>query len=414
MLLWLILPRFSSPEAQLPAIGAFSLGPVVALPLTLGVPALLPNAFRRTKSGSYESPGAWIPQLRIAFSLCVAAMAVGLLTSTLGLAINIDPQLSLTAAYAGAMGIWLTSAQIARVNRSIALMLLAGVLSPLLPLVWIIGAIVGLTSAASTFACVALIASVAVAIVYQTRSLWSGRPPLDMKAAISAVLSRSTSLVPHLLMFAVIAQGIRVSALMVGAPATMVELSHVAMLGVGASSVLINSVHAFLAASIQSTPEEQVGDHAKRAALLYGILVLVGTTVVLVYFAVLNFAMAPAQVSHLSEAILALCAGAIAAYYGSSTVLLRYHKQRALPLASGSAITLWAITSVAIGTGSLDQLSIAYGVGVITLTTFSWTFAVVLTPQRRRSSVVGPMLACAGTGVAASAVLAALWASWPS
>lgn len=364
MVAWMVLPRIASGMEQGPAIVAFALGPILALPLTIGIPVTLPNAFRRGADGSHLRPGAWAVPLRIVCGILAVALGVGIVLSIVGIAGLPVETGALTASYAAGMGTWLIAAQVARIRESTLLMAAGGLLNPILPLAWMLFAGLGLPLDLAATATVAVMTVLCAGIWFGMRGLLSAHPSAPGGEA-GRTLAMATVLVPHLALFAVLMQGIRLSAIVAGAPA-LLEQAHLAALGVTMVSVLINSVHALLSVRMQMADDPALTAAVRASSVGYGALALTSTVITLIFYLVLPMVSGVA-VPLAVAAPLGLTVPALAVYYSSSAIQLRTGSAIRLLTASGGAVVLWALATVVMRPDTLQGLSWVYAIAPVTL-----------------------------------------------
>lgn len=365
MLAWMVLPRFATGAEQEPAILAFALGPVVALPLTLGVPAMLPNAFRRSADGAYLKPGSWAGPLRLIGAILCAVMVVGSVLGIVAVSSGLPlGSVVLTASYAAGMGTWLISAQVARIRDSIGLMTAGALLNPLLPLAWIVFAVMGLPAGVAVCATALLIDASCLGIWVSMRGLLragESRPAADARNALAVAVI----LVPHLMLFAVLVQGVRLSAILVGRP-SLLEMAHLASLGLTMISVLINSIHALLSVRIQTADDPDLPGAVKATSAGYGALALGSTVITQVFYFVLPV-ISGVDVPVSVAAPLGLAVPALTVYYACSAIQLRTGSAFRLLAASGAAVVLWAVLTAGLRPDSLIGLAWVYAFAPLAL-----------------------------------------------
>lgn len=175
----------------------------------------------------------------------------------------------------------------------------------------------------------------------------------------------ATVLVPHLALFAVLMQGIRLSAIVAGAPA-LLEQAHLAALGVTMVSVLINSVHALLSVRMQMADDPALTAAVRTSSIGYGALALASTVITLIFYLVLPMVSGVA-VPLAVAAPLGLTVPALAVYYASSAIQLRNGSAIRLLTASGGAVVLWALATVVMRSDTLQGLSWVYAIAPVTL-----------------------------------------------
>lgn len=413
MIAWMVLPRIASGVEQEPAIVAFALGPILALPLTLGVPATLPNAFRRDKFGRYLRPGSWSGPLRIVFGIVAVAMAIGIVLAVIGeiLAPGLETA-ALTASYAAGMGTWLIAAQVSRIRESVTLMAAGGLLNPALPVAWILLTGMGLPLSLASSASVAVMSALCAGIWLGMRGLLR----TDASAAggdARRTLLLAIVLVPHLALFATLMQGIRLSAVLVGEPG-LLEQAHLASLGVTMVSVLVNSIHALLSVRIQISDDPALMGSIRATSLGYGTLALTSTVITMMFYFVLPF-VSGVSVPLAIALPLGLSVPALSVYYASSAIQLRTGSAARLLAASGGAAALWALATVLFHPDSLLGLAWTFAIAPAALATIAavlgsfslepFTRAATRLMMRRMAPMIAAcVVVLVGTGVATALV----------
>jgi len=413
MVAWMVLPRIASGVEQEPAIVAFALGPILALPLTLGIPATLPNAFRRDEDGRYLRPGSWSGPMRIVFGVIALATVLGIVLSVIGEVFSLRLETAaLTASYTAGMGTWLIAAQVSRIRESSTLMAAGGLLNPALPAAWILFTGLGLPLSLASSASVAVMSALCAGI-------WLGMRGL-LKTDISApggdarrALLLAVVLVPHLALFAALMQGVRLSAIVVGDPG-LLEQAHLASLGVTMVSVLVNSIHALLSVRIQTSGDPALIGSIRVTSLGYGALALISTVITMIFYLVLPF-VSGVGVPLAIAVPLGSSVPALAVYYASSAIQLRTGSAVRLLAASGGAVALWALATVLFHPDSLLGLAWVFAIAPTSLATIAvvlgsfslepLTRAATRLMMRRMAPMVGTcVFVVVGTGVAAALV----------
>ncbi|WP_223586969.1 hypothetical protein [Microbacterium sp. OVT16B] len=302
--------------------------------------------------------------LRIVCGILAVALGVGIVLSIVGIAGLPVETGALTASYAAGMGTWLIAAQVARIRESTLLMASGGLLNPILPLAWMLFAGLGLPLDLAATATVAVMTVLCAGIWFGMRGLLSAHPSAPGGEA-GRTLAMATVLVPHLALFAVLMQGIRLSAIVAGAPA-LLEQAHLAALGVTMVSVLINSVHALLSVRMQMADDPALTAAVRASSVGYGALALTSTVITLIFYLVLPMVSGVA-VPLAVAAPLGLTVPALAVYYSSSAIQLRTGSAIRLLTASGGAVVLWALATVVMRPDTLQGLSWVYAIAPVTL-----------------------------------------------
>lgn len=331
-LIWALASHLLPPAAQVPAATALGWGMVLYLPLTLGLPYLLPNLHRGD-----QDPIAAELVVRTLTGIATGAAVLGVALAVVG-ALTGAPAapLALSLALAGGIVLSITCQQVARIRRRLRIMLVAASANLLLPLGWLGAEILTRDAAASAvFAC-GLFLAYCLATARSLGVRRRGRPDL---AALRPMLRRSAPLVPHLLAFGVLAQGIRFTAGLTETSAAAMLQAHFVMTFLGMGMTVISAVQGIVSVDVQLARAEDLHRALRRsAAALTGAGVITSAVVVGVYASPLRglFAGAAAPDPLLLTA-LALPMPLQCAYFAVNNLYLR--AERTLELAAASGLT---------------------------------------------------------------------------
>lgn len=322
--LWLLLGATTASASQSTAITAYGIGAVIALPLTLGIPFTLPNLYRGASSPLRGAAGPWTAPTRFAGTVCALASCIAVLIAICGLFWPALTDASATIATAGATGAAILVVQLARIRRNTVLMLTGLAMYPLAPLIWLITLhnTDGRTQTSTLiFGSVMVLATLTA--LQRSSALPPARSVSTCAREASSTIRTSAPLIPHLLCFSGLMQGIRLGVLIAGVDLLVVP-GHLVMLIIGAVTSVVTSVNAVLAVGIQAADDSSLRAKARRNAQAYGALSVFAAT-----STAAGLLLAPIAVTsfpHLSVSDLLLAAAAATAccfYYSLSAFALR-------------------------------------------------------------------------------------------
>jgi hypothetical protein len=315
------------------ASAALTVGMIVYLPLTLGLIAILPNYFRS---------GAGMNDAKVGRSVVRLVAIVGLSTSLLGVAISGGGLYTLGTATAFA-GLVVTSTalqQVARISLSLPGMGLSALYPSALPLAAMIAT--SLLSADVEWVAVS-VAMFTLCSVLAASAEMRGRSILRAheretdsdgeNPRLADALKIGLPLVPHMLAFAVLTQGLRVPAVVTNNGALLTSAT-IIMLFFGLALSVIVAFNGFLGVTIQREDDSRVQLLMRRSSWAYAGLGLLGSIALpLAYslFAVAWFRGA-ATLGSLGLGLLGAIPPLLCLYFLATTVLLRARRTRTLAL----------------------------------------------------------------------------------
>ncbi|WP_273653632.1 hypothetical protein [Cellulomonas fimi] len=307
---WAVVSIVADNRTESAAATALAVASVVAVVVSLGIPPMLPTEARERATGSGTSVTA---------TIC-AAVSCGMCLS--GLVVAAFPGravLALTLGQAGLLSLSTLVQVVARLRNAPRQMVVAALPPLVLP------AGTALTSALGgglrLGALGTCAAGVAVAIVVARPYLRHSRSPRPH--ALKRQLGRSLLLVPHLVAFAIIVQGLRLSGAVIANGAVPVPLHHLA-LAAGVATTVLASVHGLLTVDVQLAGEDDLTSAVTRAGRRYAALGAGCGALVLLGVALLPIALPEARHPDLDvQLMLAAVFPAMTAYYATSAGLLR-------------------------------------------------------------------------------------------
>jgi hypothetical protein len=365
---WVALELLASAPYQALPIQVYAIAAVASLPLTLGLPYLLPNEFRGSRKEEWTGTGPWSASLTVATWASVAAAACGF-------------ALTLTAAFLDFDGIalvgsWLSAAaliagsimatQLARITMNVPKMLMstwgnlavpvtALALLPLNP-TYVISALgIATVSLAGTI-------YFAAAARRQLISLSSGLSQLGR-----TIIRQAVVLIPHLFAFSVLMQGLRLSTSLVGSTRDLVS-AHLLMLLVSIGGTLVASIHALIVVRVQTSSVQDLSTNVLKNSRIYLTLALSGSLASLAAaklapFALEGFPLLDAQGALAFASVIP----SLVMYYALSGILLRSGATHLLLAASVSAVATFLILSVVFGPGDINEALAAYAISMTVL-----------------------------------------------
>ncbi|MBT0993097.1 hypothetical protein KIN34_02160 [Cellulomonas sp. DKR-3] len=357
---WWALGSTASAAAQAPAVRAYGWSSVLALPLTLGVAYLLPNLARGWAAPLRRGP--WSPYVTLAWGVSGAAVAVGgvlVVAAALGAPTGVA---GLTALAAGAVAAGVMGCQLARLTGRRGLMAGSAVGQALLPVTWWVATVAGMGARSAGLAVLVVAASGLAALVHRTRGLAAPlrRSDLDVRFLRSAAV-----LVPHLLVFAVLMQGLRLVA--TGSPADLLA-AHLVMLVVTVGATLGGSLHAILAARVQSAPDDELAARAAANARAYALVgAALGLAVAVGAHVAPAFVGAFPRVGVAGLVALATVLPSVMTYYATSGLALRSGRSGVVAASSAAAVAVLLAAQPLVAGGTTSEQAVAYAVAVAVL-----------------------------------------------
>lgn len=355
LVLWALLSQtavFRVDEAS----RALAVGMVLYLPVTLGLPFLLPNHYR----ASDLQPDAARFSIAVVVANGSAALVAGATFRALGEDVG-----ALACTLAGLIAVSATLQQVSRIRMSLLGMAVASTYTVALPGGVLLAASVGESNWLTQMIMAALAGLVVGMLLRERRTLRRrGRRGLPINT-----LSRALPLLPHMAAFAVLTQGIRVPYTLAREP--MVP-EHTVMLFVGFALAVITGVNSLLTVNIQVAAESRVRLAMRQNLPRYLGLGLLGAIgIVATYGSPARELFAGSEpLSALSLAMLGSVPPAFSVYFFSTAILMRYGRSGRLatitvPVATAYTGLAWAAAErtpslsiqVAIYAGSLSAMA---------------------------------------------------------
>lgn len=407
---WWALGATASATQQAPAVRAYGWSSVLALPLTLGVAYLLPNLARGARAPLGRGP--WSPYVRLAWWVSGAAVAAGgvlVVAAALGAPTAVA---GLTAVAAGCVSAGVLGCQLARLTGRPGLMAASAAGQALLPVTWCLATLAGLDARAAGLVVLAVAVPAVAALVHRTRALAA---PLRRDGLDPRFLRSALVLVPHLLVFAVLMQGLRLVA--TGRPADLLA-AHLVMLVVTVGATLGGSLHAILTVRVQAAPDADLAARAAANARAYAVVGAVLGVAVAV-----GVHVAPALVDGFPRTgpaglvALATVLPSVMTYYATSGLALRTGRAWVVAASSATAVVVLLAAQPLVAGATTGEQAVAYAVAVAVLPVAgaSLTAAVCARPVPRAVGQVVRWSALAYLpGVVVALVLAGTGAAWTS
>lgn len=327
-------------------LSAYAIGMILYMPLSLGLPYTLPNLFRAS-----EDPEALAVSRQRArlFQRLIAAIFTG--SAILGMVLAFSTTdssaltgLALALCLAAGLGLGTTLQQLARIRGRVGIMVLASCASICLPAFWFLSSLLGIDVAAMHHVTAVALGAVALGFALVVARLAPASERLDPAPArfsTLALIAKSATIVPHLLAFSALMQGLRVIMALRGAPSAELESAHYISLFLNIGFVFISSMHSILAVRMQTAQSSAavIAPTARKYALLgalssVGVMVAVGTPIRLAFA---DFD----ELSPETVALLGLVPGIMCAYYFLSTLSLREFRGGRLAFISVTALAAW-------------------------------------------------------------------------
>lgn len=357
---WVVLARTQPESYQALPVQAFTVGVPVSLVLTAGIPYLLPNHFRGPVTSGRQGP--WAVPVTLAVGAVAAAAASGVLLGLLG-----APAAGAVLATAALLSAGVLVAQLARVRLALPLMLFGGLAAPLVPLVWLVVALLPGPSARAVVGVVLL--GAAAALLGLLCVPWAAAPGDVTRAGAALAVRASAPLVLHLVAFGALLQGPRLAATLTGAGPGDVVDAHLLMLLLGAGATGVASVHAVLSVGLQTAADDGFERRRGRTARAYAVLGAGVSTVLLLVVWLAAGVLLPGlpRLGLAGGVLAAVTMAALAAYYSVSALLLRAGRAPVLATASLTVATAYLATEAAWPAGTLLGAAARFAAAVLLL-----------------------------------------------
>lgn len=395
---WLALSVTAPSSDQVVPIGSYTFGVPGGLVASLGIAYVVPNYFRDHGAADRRGTGPWSTPARVAVASCLAVDGAGLLA--LVASEGRTPWLTTAAACAVAalLALGVLLAQIGRASDRIGLTVAGLATSPGVAAIWL-GAVVALDGRTAATVAAVLAMVVGSGLVVACLRPYLGRTG-GTPGVVGHVLRAALPMVPHLVCFGILVQGVRVVAIF-GDDAELTTDAHQVMLVISVGLTLLASVNSYLGPRLQSAARP---DYPRLRAAATRAFVVAGPATGLVVLAGLWGTSVLGLVSLDARGVTfvaaAYVAAAFAAYYSLSAQFVR--ELMTVPLAAASALALAALLAIAaaLPLRDLDQMLGAYAAAVTVLVAVLLALAVATSRRQRDRYALGGLVPLVPFGVA--------------
>lgn len=356
---------------------SLAIGMIVYLPLTLGIGPMLPNYFRGETPQEASTARALV---RISLGVALVVAAGGTLLAL------VVPVVGVAVVFAAFVATSALLQQLARIRVAPLLMTLGSAYNGVLPGALAILALMDVGGGVILF-----VVAVVILLLQALLSLliWVLVRSVSMTAATAdagSALGTAALLIPHMLAFAVITQGVRIPTLF-GGDAAIVVQTNVVMLIVGLALAVISAVGTQLSATLQRCAADDAPRVAVRnATIMTGVGLLGSPAVVVAYLIAAPWLFPYAEpLGAVAIALMAALPPLFCAYFSATAVLLRYRRTSRLSAVSVPIAALFVIASVIMATSAADiaQLIGLFVVASIVLCVSVMVLACRTAPQWR-------------------------------
>lgn len=357
--LWFRFGAVAPLDLQVTPARSFGFGSVLGLVIPLGLPYLVPNLYRGTTIEQRRGHGEWSD----AISFTVAALVTSALLGATWTVVAPESTLGPSVGVGAMIGMGITIAQVARARSAVPLMAVGASLQVLVPTWWLVAGALrpAFPHASVTFGLLAS-ASVALSACSIRSQLRRGR-----RGGLRGQLRLALPVVPHLLAFGVLVQGLRLASAASGQPGLALE-GHYLMLALSAGLALLMSGHAMVAVEAQAMTDEDLASGTPRYVRDYLLLSTgSGLGTVIALWAVVEY-LAPVHMAYPTWVWILLCSvvPVLGIYFSFSTMLLRGNRTRALATSSLVALALAVLGSLLVP-GHLAPLVAVYFSAILLL-----------------------------------------------
>ena len=328
----------AAPYQDIP-IHALAYAAPLSLTLTLGLTYLFPNKYRGIDLSRRSQRGPWSNELTACAFTSIAAILVGGFLS----ALTSDPTwltVATVLALSGLFSIGIVCAQVGRATTRLRLALFGATAAPVPPIAWAVLNDLGVLAKPSARMVCALCAIVGLAIAFNLRQALLP-PALLNWSLLRSDLAQSLPLVPHLLSFGVLVQGIRLTASW-SESADLLLIAHKYMLGASIGLTSLASFNSFFTVVMQSQGDGSFRSSLRTALRRYVQVGFVSCALVLI--ATLIVQMQVETATDQSAAIPLLLTAAVlnvAFYYSLSAQLIRLASTTSIAVASSLAVVVF-------------------------------------------------------------------------
>lgn len=404
LLAWLALGVTTAEYQALP-IQVFATASVLALPLTLGLPYLLPNEFRGSDPATWSGRGAWSAVLAVALAAAGIGAFGGAIISFSG---RLSGDVSASALYGAALSggsltaCCILTAQMARIVDSLPKMAISTVGNLSTPLMWLLLSSTNMPSheVAVWYSLFAL--SMVLVLIWGERGRLIS-PIRAVRSLGSATLRTAVILVPHLLLFAALIQGMRLATTLFQRTESLIS-AHYLMLLVSIGATLVGALHSILTVRIQAVSDTLLRAQGTRNAGVYGALGFVSSGFLL-FASGGGFKLVVDEfpsLSRLDIAVFSSTLPSIVLYYALSGLLLRHGGTLVLLAGSSTALATFYALELWVGEISLSASIAAYSLSLLLLPMIAFSGLIVRFVRLR--AIAARTVALASLGYAPSAI----------
>ena len=398
---WTLISHLDTGDSSSVIITGFSVGMTIYLPLSLGLPFILANYFRESDENMDSRRHFVLSTILLLGACCLLG---GLILAVWNK--SLFSSYSTALLLAGCVILGNTVQQLGRIRDNLSLFLLGIGCTTVLPASWLISLLGG--ERVHDFSGVIVGLSLLIYGFVLFLSIRTFLPPnwfLDYRLNLDfKIIRASLPMIPHLLFFALLMQGVRMSTSWAGS-AEDITTGHLIMLVVNAGALVVTSVHGVLCVKMMTLKESRFSKNVLSYALKYSGL---GLFAALFVFVVL---VSPIRlfISGLPEFTLAIIGfitiipPSLAGYYCLTTMLLRYNKTKTLVAISFLTVALWLLSFLLLPSHELQTLLIQYC--LICPLLFIFSFCAVIISGIHPSSKVMSLFAVLLIGYLPSIIL---------
>ncbi|MDJ0315357.1 hypothetical protein [Arthrobacter sp. H35-D1] len=368
--LWAIISHLGEPGTSGNVISGYSIGMTIYLPLSLGLPFILANYFRDSTQKS-------VAKRYFILSTLLLLSSLGLL---IGIVIAIFTRHDISSSalaflLSGCVVLGSTVQQLGRISVNLRQFLFGLSANLLLPAVWL-GVLLSFGKS-NVWISTLFVACFFVFSCFLFRSVSKSLPSSWLKNYYRyfdrSLIRLSIPLVPHLLAFAMIMQGVRMSASWTGSP-TDIEIGHQVMLILNSGVLVVASIHGVLSVEMMSSTESRLKMRLRAYSIKYMAIGAVSSVAVMAAF-LLPIDLVMGGMPRFDIAIVALMATVpvcITVYNFLATILMRHHKTKSLAIISLATLAIWFISFLFSSSQNIEHLLVGYCIILPLLFIFSF------------------------------------------
>lgn len=373
--LWLVIGELANSSVRQIAISSYAFGVPGSLVASLGISYVLPNTFRSTAVGQRRGGGPWSKPLRVALGVSALISAGGAILSFVPDASYRVHVVAASLAVAGTIATGVTVAQVGRTTDRLGLAMLGQFMVPAVAAIWLTSYYISDSdvqqirlSCTLMLGCAALLASLLVP--YLRRCERGDDEDLNRLFRAAGIL------LPHLLLFGILMQGVRIIAVIDGSSSDEVGDAHNLMLAVSVGYTLLASINSYVAPRLQAVREDEYSEELSKALKVYAVAGVAGVICVWTTIGLFSLGSFLSEIDLATYVFVAASLIAIAAYYSMSAQFMRI--LRTAPLTMASAVGVLTLTiPVAVGAQltfdrSVSNMAAAALTLLVVMTMFSY------------------------------------------